>query len=140
MGRRAMLLQEMHGGVQETHGNRGTACLRKRCELDGVDELPAGKLHGIRDEIHGGRPCAQAGREGLLQLAADVAQSGRSVCSDRLDQRRQQLDLGLGRQPLRGPLAVQSRQAVGHHAVVVQQVVRDGRSRVAMDHETCGNA
>ena len=49
MGRRAVLLQEVHGGVQETHGNRGTACLRKRCELDGVDELPAGKFHGSQE-------------------------------------------------------------------------------------------
>jgi hypothetical protein len=46
------------------------------------------------------RSRSQAGRPGLLKLAADLSQS-RSACGDhRLDQRRQHLGLGSGRQPL----------------------------------------
>ena len=79
----------------------------------------AAELRAIRHPLLRRGSSAQAGRAGLLELAANAARSGRAQGPHGLDQRRQRGRVGPGQLPLRGPLHLDPRQALGHHDVVL---------------------
>ncbi len=92
-------------------------------------ELHAREFRAVRHALLRRRPRHKPGVLVCSNWLQTFRQSRRADGAHRLDQRRQRLGLGAGRQPLRGAVHLHARQAVGHHAVGLLLLARHGRAR-----------